>query len=772
MKWFSLFILMGLATAGAEEGPDLNRVQQQELVRRQEQVIRAQQALQDAAQLEAHSDWRGASNQYRIALDALGNSPATAVPYQQAMKGLIRSNFALYARAKETGDRAEAKRLLEEILKYDPKNSQAASELARITEAEKDPTSTAFLPNPAKSRAFQKDLETVQDLFVEAEQLERTGQYDLSEMRLKKILSIDPYNSAAQKKLEHLAKIKIDYARHASDSTRQERLSDIEGAWTRRYPRDAFADTTATALVPMTRSTQFVLAQKLKNIILPEFRIDNGTIDDAVSLFVDRSKALDPDKQGVNIIVKPEASTKSKQFTLTLKNVPLGEALRYATQLAGLKYKVEEYAIYIVPLEESTDVLLRREFTVSPAFFNTDSTAGGGGAAPAVVGRRPAAAPGGGATDSSGRADVKESLTASGVDFSTPGATAVYLANQGKLQVINTQAQLDLIEELTRAGTDQTLIVEIQTKLVEINQNDLNDLTMNYALNPFNTPLAPGVPFLGMAQGPSFNTSLRGVNGINAQSLDQLVFGAGIPSPNILKLAGSLDNRQLTAALTALAQKKSTDLLSAPTIRVKNGDEAKIDISRTFFYPTAFDKPESVQVQQGVSVVTVRYPAVIPAFPNTFEKRPIGVVLTVRPQVGADKRTISLPLVPSITDFEGFINYGDPIRVGFSFGGAGGSILLNANVINQPVFNTRKIKTDVFVRDGFTVVLGGLLREDIQTINDKIPLLGDLPLIGRAFQSKATQSIKKNLLIFVTGKIFTPDGEPFNRPDQLAELNH
>ena len=75
------------------------------------------------------------------------------------------------------------------------------------------------------------------------------------------------------------------------------------------------------------------------------------------------------------------------------------------------------------------------------------------------------------------------------------------------------------------------------------------------------------------------------------------------------------------------------------------------------------------------------------------------------------------------------------------------SSLLSTNVINQPVFNTRRINTKVLIRDGSTVVLGGLIRDDIQTINDKVPFLGDLPLIGRLFQSKAITNTKRNLII-------------------------
>jgi general secretion pathway protein D len=73
----------------------------------------------------------------------------------------------------------------------------------------------------------------------------------------------------------------------------------------------------------------------------------------------------------------------------------------------------------------------------------------------------------------------------------------------------------------------------------------------------------------------------------------------------------------------------------------------------------------------------------------------------------------------------------------------------------------------VLIHDGSTVVLGGLIRDDVQTINDRVPILGDIPLLGRLFQSKATESTKRNLIIFVTANIYQNDGELLNPPEVI-----
>ena len=68
--------------------------------------------------------------------------------------------------------------------------------------------------------------------------------------------------------------------------------------------------------------------------------------------------------------------------------------------------------------------------------------------------------------------------------------------------------------------------------------------------------------------------------------------------------------------------------------------------------------------------------------------------------------------------------------------------------------------TDLQIIDGQTAILGGLLREDTQEINDKVPVLGDIPLLGRLFQSKVSERTKKNLLIFVTARLIRSNGKP------------
>ena len=73
------------------------------------------------------------------------------------------------------------------------------------------------------------------------------------------------------------------------------------------------------------------------------------------------------------------------------------------------------------------------------------------------------------------------------------------------------------------------------------------------------------------------------------------------------------------------------------------------------------------------------------------------------------------------------------------------------------------------INDGQTVALGGLIREDVQKVTDKTPILGDIPLAGALFRSQADKHIKRNLIIFVTARLMDPAGQPLAAAAELAE---
>ena len=164
----------------------------------------------------------------------------------------------------------------------------------------------------------------------------------------------------------------------------------------------------------------------------------------------------------------------------------------------------------------------------------------------------------------------------------------------------------------------------------------------------------------------------------------------------------------------------------------------------------------------------------VPNTPSAWETKNTGIILEVEPTVGPDSYTIELRLAPRVTEFEGFINYGSPINAtvaALSFPPLPSATFeATANVINQPVFSVREVTTSVSVYDGQTVVMGGLMREDVQKVQDKVPILGDIPLAGRLFRTNVDQHIKRNLLMFVTAGLLDPAGHPIIEADEDDQL--
>ncbi|MGA1129281.1 MAG: type II secretion system protein GspD, partial [Chthoniobacterales bacterium] len=180
-----------------------------------------------------------------------------------------------------------------------------------------------------------------------------------------------------------------------------------------------------------------------------------------------------------------------------------------------------------------------------------------------------------------------------------------------------------------------------------------------------------------------------------------------------------------------------------------------VEIVREFRYPEEYDPPQVPQQTGGGGSQVVT-----PATPTTFTMQPVGVRLEVEPTVGPDNYTIDLRLLPEVTEFEGFINYGTPIL--------NQGVEVTPNVINYPVFSQRKVETQVHIYDGQTVALGGLIREDVQKVTDKTPLLGDIPFAGVLFRSQADKHIKRNLIVFVTASLRDPAGQPLAASADLA----
>jgi general secretion pathway protein D len=363
--------------------------------------------------------------------------------------------------------------------------------------------------------------------------------------------------------------------------------------------------------------------------------------------------------------------------------------------------------------------------------------------------------------------------------------------------VVNNQEMLDLIGQLISAAEEQTLLIQIGVRLVEINQLDLDSITVNSTLGGSGINLLSPVPAgLNSTSGGS-TPSASTQRGVNAQ-LNQIQ-GVGLLPNNTLQsflqsgvLAGTnqtssyalntmelggtiLNGMQLRTLIQAVSQKNSANVLANPSIILKRGQKGVIEVVQEFKYVKEYSDPQSSirtinststnQAAANNNLQGVPGPeTVIGSFPSQIsDPVPIGVKMGVKPDVTGDNSRVLLELEPSFVDFEGFINYGTVINSAYTLAYYNQAVTIMTNNIQQPVFIRRDLTLPaVEVTDGYTLLLGGLLREDIQKIDEKVPIIGDIPIFGRAFQGKTEQAIKKNTLIFVTPRILDVSGQPLN----------
>lgn len=140
----------------------------------------------------------------------------------------------------------------------------------------------------------------------------------------------------------------------------------------------------------------------------------------------------------------------------------------------------------------------------------------------------------------------------------------------------------------------------------------------------------------------------------------------------------------------------------------------------------------------------------------------IGPVLDVIPYVLSDGYTINLTLIPTFNEFVQYDNPNEVLTSGLTL--PAGAVVVPTVL---PRFRVRQVHTTVNVWDGQTVVLGGLVSDNVTSIKDKVPILGDLPLVGRLFRSESKNTAKKNLVIFVTPTIIDPAGNRLHSDDEM-----
>ncbi|HEN8733640.1 TPA: type II secretion system secretin GspD [Pseudomonas putida] len=162
--------------------------------------------------------------------------------------------------------------------------------------------------------------------------------------------------------------------------------------------------------------------------------------------------------------------------------------------------------------------------------------------------------------------------------------------------------------------------------------------------------------------------------------------------------------------INALKGKSGFNLLSTPTLLTLDNAEASILVGQEVPFVTGSVTQNNANPYQ------------------TIERKEVGVKLRIKPQINVDN-SVRLDIVQEV------------------------SSIADTSSASDVITNKREIKTKVMVEDNGLVILGGLISDELSTSNQRVPLLGDIPYLGRLFRSDATRNTKQNLMVFIRPRI-------------------
>lgn len=232
-----------------------------------------------------------------------------------------------------------------------------------------------------------------------------------------------------------------------------------------------------------------------------------------------------------------------------------------------------------------------------------------------------------------------------------------------------------------------------------------------------------------MKMGVEWNFTQDRAFGNNATGSGSTTFGDQTASPALQGLRYTLTGQNFSAFLNALATDDKFQVLSTPRIFTSNNVEAEINISQSIPYILSTREDANGNL----------------TFNYAFQD--VGIVLNVVPRI-SQMGTVTLDVTQTANELQGFTDF------------------------NAPIVNQREAFTTISVQDGETAVLGGIMRNTVTSSVKKLPLLGDIPILGELFKSRSKNEVKTELLVFLTPRIVrSPEESAKLRADEVQRMS-
>ena len=933
-----------------------------EKLRRTALDAQAGREIAEARTFMENGEYADAVRHYGLAIKFLNDRPGSRELRKECDQGIAEGLYRAALQEDELGHHEKAVDMMNQAVGMRHPKARRVLENWNRTDAmsAKAPVDLSDVKHRRNDEEYKGEREQIRKHLRRSRQYLAVRDFEKALEEVEVVLVNDPYNQEAIRIRGQIEKKRQTVLRQERVASRDGMIADVDEAWRPVYAVNAAQLNEATAETVKAqlgedpeRTMEQDIERRMKEMRLPTISFKPpATIMDAVEFFSQASKDYDrPDipleKRGFNFALRTPQPLKggaeggeakeSDDFSananeeggspsnglapipkITASDITFYEALKLVCDSVDYKFIVRGPVVMVMHKDMSTAELLSRKYDVLDAFLERMT------AASSDVKEMKSSGFGGGAKkDDDGEEnperDWKAFFEQMGVKW-PEGSSIMHIKTLGKLYVRNTRENLAEFEKVLQEMGSQTKLIEIETRFVEVSQQDLNSLGFEWILNSdyslnvgnqlgralglksgtwgtetgsrtWNRDLGGGLSAGEKLENSTRNWSVRdsfaedggepdvttrnrvttestttttsgreysnGMNftdsykrsvaynsngarwitndggrrniGVNAfggtsdysngnrylSTVGNHISGdSGSTNDQFMRVNAFLGTADLSMILHMLSQRSDTDLLSAPKVVTKSGENAIIKVVTEYIYPQDYDVQLQSSSSSGSSQTGSSSAILAVVEPQNFTMREVGVILDVTPTYSeANGGTIDLELKPQVVEEPTWKNYGMQIpftgnppsfipSLSWLTGGAldemeravtdliranpdeiagkyvdSGIKSMNPSTITyydapmeQPFFHVRSIDSKVSITPGSTVVMGGLITEQRKAMDDKVPFFGDLPFVGRLFRSHAEQTIKRNLLIFVTGRLISPSGRELRvNADDSAE---
>ena len=699
-----------------------------ENIGRQQLLSTSTNKVKEANSLMLDGKYREAISKYREIVKMLEHSSAGAKFKEKIDFCRKRISECYYKMAEDAMKKAddfassynfeEAVKLCQEAVEFCPERKDELQERIKHYQTRRQAAlSRESLGIEKLDPNFNAQQYEIQLLIEQGIVLTRRNEYMKARRKFEQVLLIDPYNDVALQNLLGINTKIRNAATDRSNATSRHNIGSVE--WSAAIPivADSAAGTGENQLsAPVAKKDEMSeLEKKLRTLVIPNYVLfDNAmTFREAMDDLQKMIRDVNPD--GVNFVVRDTKYAAGEEAPKLAGFAPgkmsVYEILSELQKRGDLKFKMEDNVVVIAAKGQELEKMTVRVFSFG---VSSDETA-----------------------DS-----LIENLKSAGVTFEK-GSSLNLIPVRNEVISCNTPSNQRLIEQWLAANSDKgTPMVQVMFKFLEVAQNDLDELGFNWEYSRFNSNTsfqAGGNALLRHYANDDANDRFGGTGVTSSKN------NKGVDPDATYNVTWRDSKNALSFGVYALDWADSSDVLYSPRVTTRDNTTAVVNMGEKHHYPGDYEDVDNESSDNARVFVTSPQPTL-------DDERTLGIKFSIRPKVNGD--LVQAKVNFNILTFDSWLvvdsrNLNDDDDDG--------------EYQKKAVLNTREINTDVTLKDGETVLIGSISQDLTNVMHDKIPILGDIPFVGRLFQSKYTVSKKNNLLVFMTCKLVGPDGSAWNK---------